>query len=268
MARVSYQWWLLTHTCLLAGDSQLYLSLTAGVHNEIYNQFVEQAGKPLDLSDMNPENNPLLLPNVIDAPLTDKGIAQCVEQRAAISRRNCGAQLDTVELIISSPLVRCLQTAHITFEDFLPYHNNAIESSREVKWIAHDGIREELGSLLCNKRGPFSETKERFPRVDYTHVSHHGEHDEMWDNFVMNNSNEDGMPKRETIEGMSHRVYDFFVNFLLKRPEKEIVVVGHSHLFLAMTRAVLDVHENDEHFISPVFGQAELRSMELSFTEQ
>ncbi len=239
----------------------------SGVHNEIYNQWVEQTGKLLDLSDMNPANNPLLLPNVIDAPLTDKGIAQCVEQRATISRRESGAVLDNVDLIVSSPLVRCLQTAHITFADFFP-NNDTIESRRDVKWIAHDGIREELGALLCNKRGPFSETKELFPMVDYTSVSHNGEHDEMWEKYVMNNSNEDGFPVRETIEGMSHRAYDFFANFLLLRPEREIVVVGHSHLFLAMTRAVLHVDAKDESFITPVFGQAELRSMELVFTEQ
>ena len=247
------------HDCIL----QL---LPLGIHNEIYNQWVERTGRLLDLSDMNPENNPLLLPNVLDAPLTEKGIAQCVEQRAGIARRVGGAALDNVELIISSPLVRCLQTAHVTFEDFLPYNTN--ELRREVKWIAHDGIREELGCLLCNKCGPLSETIDLFPMVDYTHLSYSGENDEMWDKYVMNNSNEDGTPRRETIEGMSHRAYDFFVNFLLSRPEKEIVVVGHSHWFLAMTKAVLDVDESDESFVIPVFGQAELRSMELVFTKQ
>ena len=232
-----------------------------GVHNEIYDQWVQQTGRRPDLHDMDPKNNPLLLPNVLDAPLTDKGVGQCVEQRAAIARR-----LNNVELIISSPLVRCLQTAHYTFEDLLPYNANA--SRGDVKWIVHDGIREELGTLLCNKRGPFSQTKELFPMVDYTHLSHHDEHDEMWYNYVANNSNEDGMPRRETIEGMSHRAFDFFVNFLMKRPEKEIVVVGHSHFFLAMTKAVLSFDEIDDSFISPVFGQAEVRSMELVLMEQ
>ncbi len=35
-----------------------------------------------------------------------------------------------------------------------------------------------------------------------------------------------------------------------------------------MTRAVLHVDAKDESFITPVIGQAELRSMELVFTEQ
>jgi broad specificity phosphatase PhoE len=243
----------------------LNLSLL-GVHNEIYDQWVQQTGSRPDLFDMNPKNNPLLLPNVLDAPLTDKGIAQCIEQRAAIARREGGVVLDNVELIISSPLVRCLQTAHYTFEDFLPCNSNA--SRGDVKWIVHDGIREELGTLLCNKRGPFSVTKELFPMVDYTHLSHHSENDEMWHTYVANNSNEDGMPRRETIEGMSHRGFDFFVNFLMKRPEKEIVVVGHSHFFLAMTKAVLSFDDSNDSFISPVYGQAEVRSMELVLTEQ
>ncbi len=70
------------------------------------------------------------------------------------------------------------------------------------------------------------------PTVDYTSVSHNREHDETWEKYVMNNSNEDGFPVRETIEGMSHQAYDFFANFLLLLPEREIVVVGHSHLSL------------------------------------
>ena len=47
-----------------------------------------------------------------------------------------------------------------------------------------------------------------------------------------------------------------------------MVVVGHSAWLLAMTRAVLDVDSDDEGLITPMFGQAEMRSMELVFTEQ
>ncbi len=62
--------------------------------------------------------------------------------------------LEGVELIIMSPLVRCLQTACIMFEDHCP-HNNP----RRVKWMVHEGVREELGTLLCNKRRPLSKTE-------------------------------------------------------------------------------------------------------------
>ena len=132
--------------------------------------------------------------------------------------------------------------------------------------MAHEGVREELGTLLCNKRRPLSETERLFPGVDFAHLPH-GEDDAMWENHVKKTANDDGMPTRETMEDMSHRCYDFLVDFLLLRPEREIVVVGHSAWLLAMTNAVLDVG-SDEGLITPMFGQAELRSMELIFLEQ
>ena len=226
-----------------------------GTHNQLYKEWTEKTGKPLDLTETDPTKNPLLLDHITDAPLTQKGRNQCMEQRDTASA------LDGVELVIVSPLVRALQTAHITFEDHLP--NN---SQRDVKWIVHEDVREELGLLLCNKRRPLSETKADFPYVDYKHMPH-GEHDMMWNNHVKKSSDEKGIPKPETTEDMSHRAYDFLVNFLHKRQEKEIAVVGHSAWLLAMTGAVLDLRD-DEDVINTMFGQAELRSMELVFSEQ
>jgi broad specificity phosphatase PhoE len=227
-----------------------------GTHNAIYKEWTDRTGRPLDLSETDPMKNPLLLPNVIDSPLTPKGRDQCAEQRPA------ACALEGVELIVISPLVRCLQTAHITFEDHLP-HN----TPRMVKWMAHEGVREELGTLLCNKRRALSETEPLFPCVDFTRVPH-GEDDVMWENHIKRTANDDGIPTRETMVDMSQRSYDFLVDFLQMRPEREMVVVGHSAWLLAMTRAVLDVDSDDEGLITPMFGQAEMRSMELVFTEQ
>lgn len=225
-----------------------------GTHNEIYKQWTERTGEPLDLSETDPTKNPLLLPDVIDAPLTQKGRDQCSEQRPAASALGTG-----IELVICSPLVRALETAHITWEHVLPRNS-------DVQWIAHEDIREEFGTLLCNQRRPLSETMAAFPEVDYTHM-HSSEEDVLWMNHVERTADGDGVPKRESIEDMSHRAYDFLVNFLRCRPEKEIVVVGHSAWFLAMTGAVLDLGE-DEAAITPMFGQAEIRSLELRFLEQ
>jgi hypothetical protein len=132
--------------------------------------------------------------------------------------------------------------------------------------MAHEGVREELGTLLCNKRRPLSETERLFPGVDFTHLPC-GEDDATWENHVDKTANDDGMPSRETMEGMSHRCYDFLVEFLRSRPEREMVVVGHSAWLLAMTNAVLDLG-GGEGAIAPMFDQAELRSMELVFAEQ
>jgi hypothetical protein len=131
-----------------------------GTHNAIYKEWTDKTGKPLDLSETDPRKNPLLLPDVINAPLTQKGRDQCVEQRAAAA-----SVLEGVKLIIMSPLVRCLQTASIMFEDHLP-HN----TPWRVKWMVHKGVREELGTLLYNKRRQLSKTEQLFIGVDFTHL--------------------------------------------------------------------------------------------------
>lgn len=240
----------------LTRKSSYHSLVWVGMHNAIYKEWTDKTGTPLDLSETDPMKNPLLLPRVIDSPLTPKGKDQCAEQRPA------ARALEGVELIVISPLVRCLQTAHITFEDHLP-HN----TPRTVKWMVHEGVREELGTLLCNKRRARIETEKLFPWVDFSRVPH-GEDDVMWDNHAKRTANDDGIPTRETIEDMAQRSYDFLVDFLHMRPEREMAVVGHSAWLLAMTRAVLDVSPDDEGLIIPMFGQAEMRSMELVFHEQ
>ena len=163
-------------------------------------------------------------------------------------------------MIIMSPLVRCLQIAHITFEHHLP-HNTL----RRVKWMAHEGVREELGMLLCNKRRPLSKTERLFPGVDFTHLP--GEDDTMWKNHVDKTVNNDGTATGKTTEDMSHRCYHFLVGFLRSRPEREMVMGGHSDWLLTMTNVVLDVSGNGGS-IAPMFNQAEFRNMELVFAEQ
>lgn len=230
-----------------------------GTHNELYRRWTESKGRPPDLSETDPRRNPMVTDAVLDAPLTEKGRDQCAERRAV------ARELDGVEAVVVSPLTRALQTAHITFRDHLP---NDAAPHREVTWIAHEGIREELGTLLCNKRRPLSETRAEFPDVDYAHLPHLQEEDLTWDLHARKTAGEDGVPRRESTEDMSHRAYDFLAEFLRKRPEGELAVVGHSAWLLAMTGAVLDIAEEDEGALMPVFGQAELRSMELVFTEQ
>jgi len=206
---------------------------------------------------------------ILDAPLTQKGRDQCEAQKDYASK------LENVELVIVSPLVRALQTAHITFGDYLPTTTTTTTATeqlqrRDVKWIAHEGIREELGTLMCNKRQPFSETKSQFPLVDYTHLPQ-VEEDVLWNDHAIQTSDENGVPQRESMEDMSHRAYDFLTEFVYRRPEREIAVVGHSAWLLAMTGAVLDLEDGDDNGsleVKSMFGQAELRSLELVFMER
>jgi len=77
------------------------------------------------------------------------------------------------------------------------------------------------------------------------------------------------MPQRESMEDISHRAYDFLVEYLYRRPEREVAVVGHSAWLLAMTNAVIEFDEEsgDGEEFGTMFGQAEIRSAALTFTE-
>ena len=142
-----------------------------------------------------------------------------------------------------------------------------------MNWIAHEWIREELGLLLCNQCIPLKETLLEFPHVDFSLLAHHESDEDVYrkqyyERTSMNHA--DGTPQRESMEDMSHRAYDFLVDyFLYHRPETEIAVVGHSAWLLAMTNAVLEFDEGSEDVeeFGTMFGQAELRSATLTFTE-
>jgi phosphohistidine phosphatase SixA len=285
-----------------------------GIHNQIYKEHADQSAIPIDLSETSdPALNPFLLPNVIDARLTEKGKDQCRYQRDAMVRQYLGG----VELIVVSPLVRALETACITFEDHLPssssssssatINNNSkggeqqqqqLQQKQGVRWVAHEGIREELGLLLCNQRRPLRETRLEFPHVDFSlllakqhhpHNDDYEEEDVLWKKYcettrrmssVNGNNVGDGSatkmpPQRETMEDISHRAYDFLVDYLCNCPEQEIAVVGHSAWLLSMTNAVLELDDGGDDDdtarrakeFGTMFGQAELRSATLTFTE-
>lgn len=242
-----------------------------GTHNQLYKDWTERTGSPPDLNERDPTKNPLLLEDIIDAPLTTKGKNQCLEQSSFAYN-----ELYNIELIICSPLVRALQTAHLTFSDYVP--PNRTNSGKMVKWIVHEGIREEFGTLLCNKRQPLSRTMSQFVEVDYMYMGStapsYTDEDTMWNEYTTKNKCPDtGLVQRESMIELSDRAYQFLVNFLLQRPEKEIVVVGHSAWFHAMTNSVLymsdSCSENGEVLdYTTMFGQAEIRSFELVFLNQ
>lgn len=237
---------------------------------------------PLNLSETDPAKNPLLHPSIVDAPLTAKGIRQCQQQYDVHSR---SGSLNGVQRIIVSPLVRALQTAQLTFRDHIPnnvntdnlpssshrnVHNNKSDGDEDKNnttiWTAHEGCREELGMLLCNKRRPLRETMSEFPHVDFSTLS---EADVAWEEYA----NKFAEPTRESTEDMSHRVYSFLTDYLRHLPEREVAVVGHSAWLHAMCNAVFSGEDSMTTsktiaLDKSMFGQAEIRTLELTFTDR
>ena len=208
-----------------------------GYHNLICDIYREW-DKPIDFESKDPMLNPAMRSEILDPPLTHTGIQQCK------ARRNKCSQLNP-ELIIVSPLLRCLQTAKLSFRD---HH-----SGGAVPWVAHEGCREELGQLIGNKRRPLTDIKEDYPDIDFSPIQH--EEDVLWENY-----NGEG----ETLIEQSGRIYEFLTEFVATRPEKEIAIVCHSAYLFTLLNAVMDIEEEE---LRSWFLTSEVRSIKMRFSK-
>jgi broad specificity phosphatase PhoE len=206
-----------------------------GYHNLIGEMYREMLGRSINIDDTNPSTNPFIREETLDSPLTEKGRLECAARRTEASLLN-------PEVVIVSPLHRAIQTSILSFADHIP----------RVKWIAHEGAREQLGWLQCNKRRALSATKLEFPNVDFSEMKHIGDEDSLWDPI-----------ERESPQAETERIYKFLTEFIMDRPEQELAVVGHSAWLFTMCNAVVDCGDDD--LLKSLFGTSEIRSMRLTF---
>ena len=138
------------------------------------------------------ENNPYMLPAILDPPLTSIGRDDAKNLRVI-------APSLSPELYVVSPLKRATQTILIGFRD-------QIRNNRRIPVIAHESCREQFGVHMCDKRSPISDYGEDFPLVDYSLYGDNENEDLQWQ-----------AKKRETTIELSHRI-DSFLEWLLNRP--------------------------------------------------
>lgn len=205
-----------------------------GYHN-LLGDVWRELDKPINMDSLNVEENPFVRPEILDAPLTETGRQQCIQQREVASSLS-------PELVVVSPLQRAIQTALLSFAD----HKDT------VPWMAHEGCREELGLLICNKRRPLSDIQQEHPHIDFSLM----EHEE--DVLFLHDA-------RETIQAKCERAYEFLVEYIRNRPEKEIAVVGHSAWLFTTLNAVVDC--GDDLDLMSWFLTSEIRSMRISFSQ-
>jgi hypothetical protein len=206
-----------------------------GYHNLIGEMYREMLGRSINIDDKDPSKNPFIREETLDSPLTEKGRLECAARRTEASLLN-------PQVVIVSPLHRAIQTSILSFADHMPV----------IKWIAHEGAREQLGWLQCNKRRPLAQTKLEFPNVDFSEMMETGDEDCLW------HPTERESPKQET-----ERIYKFLTEFIMDRPEQELAVVGHSAWLFTMCNAVVDCGDDD--LLKSLFQTSEIRSMRLSF---
>lgn len=205
-----------------------------GYHN-LLGDFSRALGNNFDIDDTDPQRNPFVKPEIQDSPLTRKGRQEAASQRT-------GAASLTPEVVIVSPLHRAVQTALISFADH--YRSG-------VPFIAHEGCREQLGLLMCNKALPLSQTTTEFPGIDFG-LCTFGEHDTSWQPGA-----------REHPVDEANRAYEFLTDFVMKREENEMAVVCHSAFLFSVCNAVMDC--GDDEALQSWFGTGEIRSVRMSF---
>eukprot|EP00536_Pseudo-nitzschia_multiseries_P007071 jgi/Psemu1/194548/e_gw1.159.123.1 len=216
-----------------------------GFHNLICDMWREKGFK-IDFDSANPDLNPIVREEFLDPPLTETGRRQCKDRRV-----QC-AELSP-QLVIVSPLLRCIQTAKLSFADHLTSTNsvNNPKGADYVPWVSHEGCREDLGLLVGSKRRSVSDIAMDHPDIDFSAIEH--DDDILWENYGV---------RRETLLEQSERIYDFMTEYVKNRPEQDIAIVSHSAILFTLLNAVMDIERED---LRSWFLTSEVRSMRVTF---
>jgi broad specificity phosphatase PhoE len=267
--RIEARPWKNTHTNNNNEDGIIHKVIHFQRHGQGYHNLLgdmwREMGQAVVLDSPDPAQNPFIRPEIVDSPLTESGRQQC------LARRPVAAALSP-QAVIVSPLHRAVQTAQLSFADHMTSTINNNDENKDVTtipWVAHEGCREDLGMLICNKRRPTSQIVSEFGQhgIDFSHMT--SEEDDMWSPDAI-----------ETPHAKSKRVYEFLTDFIRHRPETELAVVTHSAWLFNMCNAVMDIIEEEEQQMesnnndtptTPLaswFLTSEIRSMHVSFIEK
>lgn len=179
--------------------------------------------------------NPYVRPELLDAPLTERGRQQALALQAVVR------QLERPpELIVSSANCRALQTAVLAFEALVGV----------VPLVAHEMVREETGVHVCDQRRPVSRQRAEFPQVDFALLE--SEADPLFRD-----------DERESKLQVAQRIYAF-LKWLAERPEKHVAVSSHSGWLLTLFNAV--VSDECDPKLKEWFQTGEMRSVKLDFS--
>ncbi|CAN0838735.1 Phosphoglycerate mutase-like protein [Linum grandiflorum] len=182
-------------------------------------------------------------PNLFDAHLTPLGWQQVAHLRTHILQSGL---LHSIQLVVTSPLLRAMQTAVGVFgavDELDSNHNNPplmvanagnsssppISSFNCPPFVATELCREHLSLHPCDWRNTITTYRSLFPAVDFSLIE----------------SDEDTLVKpgeRETFEQVAARALQF-LKWIWTRKEKEIAVVSHGGFLHDM----LSLFGNDCH---------------------
>ncbi|XP_010544050.1 PREDICTED: phosphoglycerate mutase-like protein 1 [Tarenaya hassleriana] len=186
------------------------------------------------------DRNALLSPHLFDPPLTDLGHEQLENLRKHVVGSGL---LKRVELVVTSPLFRAMQTAVGVFGSEDQSH---ISSSPPI--CALELARDRNGLRPPDMRRNVSESQALFPTIDFSLME--SEEDNLWNPDV-----------RESEEELLARGLEF-MKWLWTRPEKEVVVVSHGIMLQHMLYVFAnDCQDSVRHELCKRFGNCEIRTV-------
>ena len=227
-------------------------------------------------------------PCCIDARLTPKGVNQCRRLAEAIRNAPPGSHLgqvrDKAQVIITSPVTRCVQTALYSLEPVL-------EKNPNIPILANESIRETV-NFNCDRRRPISEIAKDFPMVDFT-VACPNDEDAIWEYYeqMLGDDTEYSQEREQAeVHVIADRTRAFFEWLARERDEEHIIVCCHATVSRCIfnfghpgktacdvpqvldTRGpeaedvpVLNYASHDAESMRDDFKNCELRSMVLAF---
>ncbi|CAA0185107.1 Histidine phosphatase superfamily clade-1 [Arabidopsis suecica] len=186
---------------------------------------------------------------LFDAHLSPKGLQQVSERRNQILESGL---LNTVELVITSPLCRAMETSIGIFrgQEYVNISEDFAKANNFPPIVALEICRERMGLYPCDRRASISTRRTFFPEIDFTMIE--SDEDALWQD-----------KEREKLEDVATRGLHF-VKWLWERPEKEIAIVSHG-IFLQQTLCALHgkVGIPLEDSLLTRFANCELRSIRI-----
>jgi len=172
----------------------------------------------------------------LDARLTERGKEQCEFLSKKLSVAPSSNQNDMLpynrllqhtDLVVTSPLTRCMETAMYSFPSLTTTYNQNGHNSNDnkKKFVAHESVRETV-NYACDRRRAISDMEDCFHEtVCFREIQH--DHDEIWNSYERRLGEWDSHRESAELHVVADRARDFF-QWLQNRPEQEIVVCTHS----------------------------------------
>ena len=193
----------------------------------------------------------------LDSPLTEHGRQQArsISDRLAPMRKH-------IELVVSSPLSRALETANLalppTPSSSCDHHNNSSNGPDDttepiINRICYEGFREINGVLRNAQRRSLSQLRENFPDWNFDNLS--SEEDDTWDVETL-----------ECTEAAAMRGLQGLQWVYRERPETSILLVAHGGILrYLMEHATCLLHDGRTHPDNIIDDDVRLRPVSARF---